>query len=155
MTSPLRDRIRDDLKSAMLRRDALGVSTLRMVAARLKDADIAARPTGTDAIADAEIVALLRGMVKSRRDSEAQYRAGNRPDLAETEAAEIAIIETYLPQTLEGAALAAAIDAAISASGAAGPKDMGKVIAALKAAHGPALDMAAAAPAVKARLAGP
>lgn len=153
MSSDLRGRIRNDLKSAMLRRDALSVSTLRMIAAKLKDADIAARPQGIEAIPDAEIVALLRSMVKSRRDSEAQYRQGNRPDLADREAGEIAIIETYLPQTLSGAALDAAIEAAVTASGATGPKDMGKVIAALKAAHGPALDMAAAAAAVKARLA--
>lgn len=154
MTSDLRRRIQDDLKAAMLQRDALRVSTLRMVAAKLKDADIAARPRGIETLPDADIIPLLRGMVKSRRESETQYRQGNRPDLADKEAGEIAIIETYLPQTLSGAALDAAIEQAIATSGAAGPKDMGKVIAALKAAQGPALDMAAASAAVKARLAG-
>ncbi|WP_287787755.1 GatB/YqeY domain-containing protein [Acidiphilium sp.] len=153
-TSPLRGRILDDLKAAMRARDALRVSTLRMVSAKLKDADIAARPRGIEAIAEPDIVALLRGMVKSRRESETQYRAGNRPDLADQEAGEIAIIEAYLPQTLAGAALDDAIAAAITATGASGPKDMGSVIAALKAAHGPALDMAAASAAVKAKLAG-
>lgn len=154
MTSSLRGRIQDDLKAAMRQRDALRVSTLRMVTAKLKDADIAARPRGIDAIPDPDVVALLRGMVKSRRDSETQYRQGNRPELADKEAGEIAIIEAYLPQTLSGEALDAAIDQAIAASGAAGPKDMGKVIAALKAAQGSALDMAVASAAVKARLAG-
>ncbi len=153
-TSPLRGRILDDLKAAMRARDALRVSTLRMVSAKLKDADIAARPRGIEAIAEPDIVALLRGMVKSRRESETQYRAGNRPDLADQEAGEIAIIEGYLPQTLAGAALDDAIAAAIAATGASGPKEMGAVIAALKAAHGPALDMAAASAAVKAKLAG-
>ncbi len=153
-TSTLRGRILDDLKAAMRARDALRVSTLRMVSAKLKDADIAARPRGIEAIAEPDIVALLRGMVKSRRESETQYRAGNRPDLADQEAGEIAIIESYLPQTLSGAALDEAIAAAIAATGASGPKDMGSVIAALKAAHGPALDMAATSAAVKAKLAG-
>ncbi|HQT84023.1 MAG: aspartyl-tRNA amidotransferase [Acidiphilium sp. 37-64-53] len=151
--SALRTQIQADLKAAMLARQPLTVSTLRMAAAKLKDADIAARPKGIDAIADEDIVALLRGMVKTRRESEAQYRQGNRPDLADQEAAEIVILEAYLPQTLHGAALDAAIAQAITTSGAAGPKDMGKVIAALKSAHGPALDMAAASAAVKAKLA--
>lgn len=150
----LRVRLHDDLKSAMRARDEIRVSTLRMVLAKLKDADIAARPRGVEAIAEPELVALLRGMVKSRRESEAQYQAGNRPELAAREAAEIAIIEAYLPQALAGAALDAAIAAAIAATGATGPKSMGAVIAALKAAHGPALDMAAASAAVKAKLAG-
>lgn len=154
MTTPLRGRIQDDLKAAMRERAALRVSTLRMVLAKLKDADIAARPRGVEAIPDPELVALLRGMVKSRRESEAQYRQGNRPELAEKEAGEIAIIEAYLPQALAGAALDEAIAAAIATSGAAGPKDMGKVVAALKEAHGAALDMAVASAAVKAKLAG-
>lgn len=154
MTTTLRFRIQDDLKAAMRARETLRVSTLRMMNAKIKDADIASRPRGVETIPDPEIVALLRGMVKSRRESETQYRQGNRPDLADREAGEIAIIEHYLPATLSGAALDAAIDGAIAASGAAGPKDMGKVVAALKAAHGPALDMAVASAAVKAKLAG-
>ncbi|MCW8306185.1 GatB/YqeY domain-containing protein [Acidiphilium sp. PA] len=153
--SALRTQIQADLKAAMLARQPLAVSTLRMAAAKLKDADIAARPKGIEAISDEDIVALLRGMVKTRRESEAQYRQGNRPDLADQEAAEIVILEAYLPRTLHGEALDAAIAQAIATSGATGPKDMGKVIAALKAAHGPALDMAAASAAVKAKLAAP
>lgn len=136
----------------MRAREALRVSTLRMMIARLKDTDIAARPRGIAAVGDADIVAMLRGMVKSRRESEAQYRQGNRPDLAGKEAEEIAIIEAYLPRPLGGAELDAAIGAAIAETGATAPKDMGKVIAALKAAHGPALDMAVASGAVKAKL---
>ncbi|MDD2859624.1 MAG: GatB/YqeY domain-containing protein [Acidiphilium sp.] len=151
--SELRARLQADLKTAMLARQALIVSTLRMAAAKLKDTDIAARPKGIEAVPDDEIIAMLRGMVKTRRESESQYRQGNRPDLADQEAAEIAILETYLPQTLHGSALDAAIDQAIAASGAASARDMGKVIAALKSAHGTALDMASASAAVKAKLA--
>ncbi len=150
--SALRTRLQADLKAAMLARQPLTVSTLRMATAKLKDTDIAARPKGIDAVPDDEIVSMLRGMVKTRRESETQYRQGNRPDLADQEAAEIAILEAYLPQTLQGDALEGAVAAAIAASGAAGPKDMGKVIAAMKAAHGSSLDMAAASAVVKAKL---
>lgn len=153
MASALRSRIQDDLKTAMRAHDALRVSTLRMAIARLKEVDIAARPKGVEAVPDDDIVAMLRGMVKSRRDSETQYRQGHRPELADKEAREIAIIEDYLPQTLAGAALDAAIDRAIAETGAAGPKDMGKVIAALKAAHGGALDMAAVSGVARMKLA--
>jgi uncharacterized protein YqeY len=153
--SALRTRLQADLKAAMLARETLTVSTLRMATAKLKDTDIAARPKGITAVPDDEIIAMIRGMVKTRRESESQYRQGNRPDLADQEAAEIAILEAYLPQTLQGAALDAAIDQAIATSGAASPKDMGKVIAALKSAHGPSLDMASASAAVKAKLAPP
>lgn len=153
--SALRTRLQADLKAAMLARETLTVSTLRMATAKLKDTDIAARPKGITAVPDDEIIAMIRGMVKTRRESESQYRQGNRPDLADQEAAEIAILEAYLPQTLSGAALDAAIDQAIATSGATSPKDMGKVIAALKSAHGPTLDMASASAAVKAKLATP
>ena len=151
--SALRTRLQADLKAAMLARETLTVSTLRMATAKLKDTDIAARPKGITAVPDDDIIAMIRGMVKTRRESESQYRQGNRPDLADQEAAEIAILEAYLPQTLQGAALDAAIDQAIATSGATSPKDMGKVIAALKSAHGPALDMASASATVKAKLA--
>ncbi|MGC9269163.1 GatB/YqeY domain-containing protein [Acidiphilium sp.] len=153
--SALRTRLQADLKAAMLARETLTVSTLRMATAKLKDTDIAARPKGITAVPDDDIIAMIRGMVKTRRESESQYRQGNRPDLADQEAAEIAILEAYLPQTLSGAALDDAIDQAIATSGATSPKDMGKVIAALKSAHGPALDMASASAAVKSKLATP
>ena len=149
----LRDQFSDALKEAMRAHDAARTSTLRMMLAKLKDADIAARPKGVAAIGDEEIVPLLRGMVKSRRESVALYEQGGRPELAAKEVAEIAVIESFLPQGMDDAALAAAVDAAITASGAAGPKDMGKAMGALKAAHGAALDMGRAGPLVRARLA--
>jgi uncharacterized protein len=148
----LRDTITAAVKSAMLARDADRTSTLRMIQAKLKDTDIAARPKGVTAIPDDEILAMLRSMIKSRRDSVALYRQGGRDELAAKEEAEIAVIEEFLPQTLSGDALTAAIQEAIAATGAVGAKDMGKVIGALKAKHGAALDMAVASAAVKAAL---
>jgi uncharacterized protein YqeY len=148
----LRDDIMAAVKSSMLARDAERTSTLRMIQARLKDTDIAARPKGVTAVPDDEIFAMLRSMIKSRRDAVALYRQGGREELAAKEEAEISVIEEFLPQTLSGGALEAAIKAAIAETGAAGPKEMGKVIGALKAKHGAALDMAAVSTAVKSAL---
>jgi uncharacterized protein YqeY len=148
----LREEITAAVKSAMLARDAERTSALRMIQAKLKDTDIAARPKGVTAVPDDEIFAMLRSMIKSRRDSVALYRQGGREELAAKEEAEIAVIEEFLPKTLSGEALAAAVSAAIAATGATGAKDMGKVIGALKAAHGAALDMGATSAVVKAQL---
>jgi len=148
----LRETFTDGLKASMRAGDAARTSTLRMILARLKDMDIAARPKGVTAIPDDEVLAMLRGMVKSRRESVALYRQGNRPELAAKEEAEIAVIEGFLPQQMSDADLAAAVDAAVQSTGAAAPKDMGRVMAALKAAHGAALDLGRAGPLVRARL---
>jgi len=150
----LREDITAAVKASMLARDAERTSALRMIQAKLKDTDIAARPKGVDQVPDEEIFAMLRSMIKSRRDSVALYRQGGREELAAKEEHEIAVISEFLPQTLEGEALEAAIKEAVAATGAASPKDMGKVIGALKAKHGAALDMAVASAAVKAVLAG-
>ncbi len=149
----LRDDLTAAVKASMLARNAERTSGLRMIQAKLKDSDIAARPKGVTAIPDDEIIAMLRSMIKSRRDAVALYRQGKREELAQKEEAEIAVIEEFLPHTLAGPALAAAVSGAVAETGAAGPKDMGKVIAALKAKHGAALDMAAVSQAVKAALA--
>ena len=151
---PLRDEFSAALKTAMKSGDTARTSTLRMILAKLKDTDIAARPKGVTAVPDAEIQAMLRGMVKSRRESVALYLQGNRPELAAKEEAEIAVIESFLPAALDPAAIEAAVAAAISATGATAIKDMGKVMAALREAHGAALDMALAGPRVKAALGG-
>ncbi|HEY5300817.1 MAG TPA: GatB/YqeY domain-containing protein [Acetobacteraceae bacterium] len=148
----LRERFSDELKTAMRARDAPRVSTLRMILARLKDTDIAARPKGVDAVPDAEVLAMLRGMVKSRREAVDLYRQGNRPDLVAKEEAEITVIEAFLPSQMDAAAMAAAVVEAVAETGASGPRDMGKVMAALKARHGATLDLARAGPLVKARL---
>ncbi len=150
----LRDQFTEQLKAAMRAGDAPRVSTLRMITAKLKDTDIAARPKGVPQIPDEEILAMLRGMVKSRRESVDLYRQGNRPELAAKEEAEIAVIEAFLPAQLDDAALAASVDAAIAATGATAVKDMGRVMAALKERHGAALDLSRAGPIVRAKLAG-
>lgn len=149
---PLRESFSDQLKSAMKAGDSARVSSLRMILAKLKETDIAARPKGIDKVPDEEIMAMLRGMVKSRREAADLYRQGNRPELAAKEEAEIRVIESFLPAQMDDAALGAAVTEAIAQTGAAGAKDMGKVMGALKAKHGAALDMARAGQVVKARL---
>jgi uncharacterized protein YqeY len=148
----LRDRFTAELKTAMLAGDSARVSTLRMVTARLKDTDIAARPGPP--VDEAGIIAMLRGMAKSRAESVTMYRQGGREELAAKEEAEIAVIESFLPQQMDDAAMAAAVDAAVAEVGATSVKEMGKVMAALKAKHAATLDMAKAGPMVKARLGG-
>jgi uncharacterized protein len=149
----LRDQFTEQLKTAMKGGDAPRVSTLRMIMAKLKDTDIAARPA-LDKVPDEQIVAMLRGMAKSRRESVELYKQGKRDDLVAKEEAEIALIESFLPQQMDAAATEAAVAEAIAETGAAGIKDMGKVMAALKAKHAATLDMARVGPVVKAKLGG-
>ena len=150
----LRDQFTDQLKAAMRAGDAPRVSTLRMINAKLKDTDIAARPKGVSQVPDDEIQGMLRGMVKSRRESVALYTQGNRPELAAKEEAEIAVIESFLPQQMDDAGTEAAVAAAIAETGAAAMKDMGKVMAALKERYAGKMDFGKASPIVKALLAG-
>ncbi len=140
------------LKEAMLAKDAAVVSTIRMITSKVKDTDIAARPRGVAAVPDDEVLQVLRGMVKSRRESVDMYRQGNRPELAAKEEAEIAVIESFLPVQMDEAGISAAVLAAIAETGAHGIKDMGKVMAALRAQHAAALDMSKAGPLVKQHL---
>jgi len=149
----LREDITAAVKKSMLARDADRTSALRLIQAKLKDTDIAARPKGVTEVPDDEIFAMMRSMIKSRRDSVVLYRQGGREELAAKEEAEIAVIEEFLPQTLGGEALMDAITTAIAETGASSAKDMGKVIGALKAKHGAALDMGVVSAAVKAALA--
>lgn len=151
MADDLRTRFSAALKEAMLAKDAAKTSTVRMIIAKLKDVDIAARPSGVERVPDEQVVAMLRSMVKSRRESVDLYRQGGRADLQAKEEAEIVVIESFLPQQMDDAQIAAVVDAAIAETGATSVKDMGKVMAALKK-HGGALDMARANPLVKARL---
>jgi uncharacterized protein YqeY len=148
----LRDQFTDQLKTAMKAGDSARTSTLRMIMAKLKDTDIAARPKGIDKVPDEEVTAMLRGMVKSRRESVELYKQGNRPELAAKEEAEIAVIESFLPQQMDDAAMAQAVADAVAETGAASIKDMGKVMAVLRAKHAATLDMAKAGPLVKAKL---
>lgn len=148
----LRDQFTDHLKIAMKAGDGATTSSLRMITAKVKDIDIAARPKGVDKVSDEEILAALRSMVKTRRESIAMYVQGNRPELAAKEEAEIAVIERFLPAALDTAALQAAVVEAVAATGATSQKEMGKVMAALKAKFGAGIDMAAIGPLVKAAL---
>ena len=148
----LREQFTEQLKVSMKAGDSARTSTLRMIMAKLKDTDIAARPKGIDKVPDEEVLTMLRGMVKSRRESVSLYEQGNRPELAAKETAEIAVIAAFLPQQMDDAAIEAAVAAAIAEAGASSIKDMGKVMAALRAKHAAALDMSKTGPIVKARL---
>ena len=150
----LREAFTERLKQAMRARDARTVSTVRLILAGLKDRDIAARGTGnSSAIPESEILRLLQGMVKQRRESIAMYRQGNRPELAQQEAEEIAVIESFLPQQMTDEDIAAAAKGAIAETGAAGLKDMGRVMTALRERHAGVIDMGKAGAVVKQLLA--
>ncbi len=148
----LRERFTEDLKTAMKSGEVARVSTLRMILARVKDIDIAARPKGVERVPDGGIVSALRGMVKSRRESVELYRQGNRPELVAKEEAEIAVIEGFLPLQMDDGAMGRAVDEAIAETGATSVKDMGRVMAALRAKYAASLDNAKAGPMVKAKL---
>jgi uncharacterized protein YqeY len=151
----LREQLTDAVKTAMLARQSETVSTLRMIQAGIKDKDIAARPSGNSTgIGDPEILSLLQSMVKQRRESIVLYRQGNRADLVAKEEGEIAVIERFLPVPMDASATDAAIVAAIAEIGAGSIKDMGKVMAALKAKYSGQMDFGAVGPAVKAKLGG-
>jgi len=149
----LRERLNNDMKEAMKAKNAAGVSTLRMILAGIKDRDIAARSKGVQTgIGEDEILSMLTGMVKQRRDSIALYEQGNRPELAQKEKDEIALIESYMPRQLDEAGVQAAIAKAKAATNAASVKDMGAVMAWLKANYAGQMDFAKAAQAVRASL---
>ncbi|MFZ5779559.1 MAG: GatB/YqeY domain-containing protein [Pseudomonadota bacterium] len=146
----LRDRLNEALKEAMRARDMATVNAVRLILAKLKEVDIAARTEASrEGVADDRILAMLQSMIKQRNESVALYEKGNRPDLAEKEKAEIAVIERFLPRQMDEAAVAAAVSEAISATGAKSVKDMGGVMAALKAKYTGQMDFAKASAAVK------
>jgi uncharacterized protein len=148
----LRDDINKALTEAMKAKDERKVSTLRMVNSSVKNADIEARGGGKQPLGDAEVLSLLQKMIKQRQESVELYKKGNRADLVKQEEEEIAIISGYLPKQMSDAETAAAIDAAIKETGAAGMKDMGKVIGALRGKYAGQMDMGKASAAVKAKL---
>src|SRR5487761_647978 len=140
----LRDRFTEALKEAMKSREDLTVSTVRLILARPK----------VDRIDDAAIQQMLQQMIKQRRESIELYEKGNRPELAAKEKGEIAVIERFLPKQMTGAELDSAVKATIQETGAAGIKDMGKVMAALRTKYAGQIDPAAASQTVKKLLAG-
>ena len=148
--------IRDDIKAAQLAAMKAGDKPARnaisLIQAAIKNRDIEAR-TSTAAIEDdALVVEVLQKMVKQRRESIAMYEQGGRPELAEAEAAEVAVIERFLPAQMDEAQTRAAIDRIKTELGATGMKDMGRVMAELKARHASELDMSKASSLVKAAL---
>lgn len=150
----LRERFMDELKAAMKAGDKGKVSAVRLIQAALKDKDIEARGLGKGQASDDEILALLAKMIKQRQESITIYRANARPELAEIEEAEVAIISSFMPRQMDEADVTAAIAAAINATGAAGMKDMGKVIAELRGKYAGQMDFGKASGLVKAALAG-
>ena len=149
----MREQFNAQLKDAMKAGDKRRVSTIRMITAALKDKDIEARGAGKT-VSDDDILALLQQMVKSRQESADIYAKAAREDLATQEREEIAIITEYLPKQLGDDDVKAAIAAAIAETGAAGMKDMGKVIGVLKAKYTGQMDFAKASALVKAALNG-
>ncbi len=149
----LREQFTSELKTAMKGGDKRRVETIRMITAALKDRDIEARVSGKE-MGDDEILALLQKLVKSRQESMEIYAQNARPELADKEREEIAIISSFLPQPMSDEDVTAAIKAAIAETGAASIKDMGKVIAALKAQHAGKMDFGKVSGLVKAALAG-
>jgi uncharacterized protein len=147
----MRNALMDALKQAMKAGDRLKVDTIRMVQSALKNRDIEARGEGKT-LSPADELALLQKLVKSRQESVDLFEKGGRKDLADKERAEIAIIQSFLPQQMSEQATAAAIAEAIAEVGAVNIKDMGKVIAALKAKFAGQMDFAKASQAVKAAL---
>jgi uncharacterized protein YqeY len=150
----LRDDINTALKDAMKAGDARRVSTLRLVNAAFKNADIELRGQGKGPLGEDEMLALLQKMIKQRQESVELYDKGGRPELAQQEREEIAIIAGYLPKQMSEDEVKAAISAAIAETGAAGMKDMGKVIATLKGKFAGKMDFAKASGLVKGMLAG-
>lgn len=146
----LRDKLNEAMKDAMRARDTAALGTIRLILAKLKEVDIAARTEANrEGVADDRILSMLQGMIKQRNELVALYEKGNRADLAEKEKAEIAVIERFLPQQMDDAAVEAAIREAIAATGAASIKDMGKVVGQLKAKYAGQIDFSKASAAVK------
>ncbi|MGU9981901.1 GatB/YqeY domain-containing protein [Phreatobacter sp. HK31-P] len=145
----LRDRFMSDLKEAMKAGDKPRLGTIRLMQAALKDKDIEARGAGKGPLSDDEILQLLQKMVKQRQESAKMYADGGRPELADQETAEIAVITAYLPKQMDEAEAKAAIAAVIAETGAAGVKDMGKVMGELKARYAGQMDFGRASPLVK------
>lgn len=148
----MRERIAEDLKTALKGGDKQRAATLRMANAAIKDRDIANRGTGRPAAGADEILQILTKMVKQREELAKAFEQGGRPELAAQERAEIAILQEFLPAQMDEAATKAAIGAVIRDIGATGPGDMGKVMAALKQRYAGQMDFGPASALVKALL---
>ena len=146
----LKERITEDMKSAMRASDKERLSTIRMVQAAIKQREVDERIV----LDDTQVLAVLEKMVKQRRESISAFEQGGRADLADKEKAEIQILTAYLPEQLSEAEVDALIQAAIAETGAASLKDMGKVMGAVKAKAAGRADMGAVSARIKAALGG-
>jgi uncharacterized protein YqeY len=148
----MRDTVTAALKAATKAQDKRRISTLRLMSAAIKDRDIAARTAGNGEATDAELLELFAKMIKQREESEKIYADAGRAELAKQEAEEIIIIREFLPKQLSGEELDKAIADALAKTGAGSVKDMGKVMAELKARYAGQMDFAKASALVKAKL---
>ena len=146
----LKARITEDMKSAMRAKDAVRLGTIRLLTAAIKQREVDERIE----LDDVQVIEVIEKMLKQRRDSISQYDAAKRQDLADVERQEVVVLQTYLPQPLTEAEIAALLDQVVADSGAAGIKDMGKVMAALRPLVVGRADMAKISGLIKARLGG-
>ena len=146
----LKDQITEDMKSAMRAKEAGRLATIRLILADIKRKEVDEQIT----VDDAQVLAILEKMIKQRKDSVSQFEAGGRQDLADVEKAELAVLATYMPAGLSDDEIAAEVKAAVAATGAAGPADMGKVMGVLKPKLAGRADMTVVSGLVKKALAG-
>ena len=145
----LKDQITEDMKSAMRAKEVARLGTIRLLLAAIKQREVDERIV----LDDAAVIATIEKMIKQRKDSISQFEKAQRDDLVAIEAAEMEVLQVYLPAQLSDAEVAAAVTAAVAATGATGPQDMGKVIGALKARLAGKADMGKVSGLVKAALA--
>ena len=148
----MRDAIGEALKEAMRARDPARTGTLRMISAAIKNSDIEARGIGKGAASDEQLLAALAKMIRQREESAKMYADGGRPELADKERAEIEVIRGFMPRQMSEDEVREAAQAAIAETGAASPRDMGRVMAVLKEKHAGQMDFSKASGTVKALL---
>jgi uncharacterized protein YqeY len=144
----LKEQITEDMKAAMRAKDTAKLGTIRLLTAAMKQKEVDERIELTDT----HVLAIIEKMIKQRKDSISQFEAGDRQDLADIEKAEVAVLSTYMPAAMSDADIRAEVAAAVAATGAAGPQDMGKVMGVLKPKLAGRADMTAVSGLVKAAL---
>ena len=137
----LSEELQNGLKTAMLAKDTLTTNAIRMIIAGQKEKDVEARGKGQEKATDTELLSMMQGMIKQRNDSIKMFMDGHRPELAEKEKAEIAVIERFLPKQMSPEEMEAAIKALIAETNASSMKDMGKIMGALKTKYAGQMDM--------------
>lgn len=149
----IREQLKEQMKQAMINKETEKLATIRLIMAAIKDKDIASRTEESrEGISDEAILSVLTSMIKQRNDSIAMYNQGNRPDLAQKEEAEIEVIHLFMPAQLSDEEVSSAIQAAVAETGAESMKDMGKVMACLKAKYAGQMDFSKVSAIIKASL---